>query len=76
MTFRKMTPYTLCPTPYTLKYWSLPKSVKYSSFQGILRCPPGLSLEHFIEECIFYEIPDRDIKRMLNHAGILPQLSR
>lgn len=41
---------------------------------GVLRCPPEISLEIFIDECNFFEIPPASIDLMKFKDGILPEL--
>ena len=43
---------------------------------GILQCPPGISLEVFETECKFFRLPELFIYRMKIKAGIIPHLSK
>ena len=38
---------------------------------GLLRCPPGLPISLFEEECRFFELPDSSIKRVQTNALLL-----
>ena len=40
--------------------------------QGILRCPPGIPIEVFEEECIFFQLPEHMIISMKDREGFLP----
>ena len=41
---------------------------------GILRCPPGMAIDIFEEECEFFQIPEELIYVMKTKEGILPEL--
>ena len=43
---------------------------------GILRCPPGVSLDVFEAECKFFQIPDEIISQMKTKEGIIPELQK
>ena len=40
---------------------------------GILSCPPDISVDVFVAECKFFEIPDAAIERMAIKEGMIPK---